>query len=541
MATTPERTLWRWLCLIAVVLCLGAPGATPRGAEAARILVVISMPAPSHLIVFTGLSRALAERGHEITFVTPTEKDNKLLPTKNHVIVSVQDAEVEAYKKKSVIKFLTNKNNFFVDFFGFISWGPQLLRATLKHPAFKAEINKPGQKFDVVITEAFFLQEAMVALGHKFNAPVVALNPFGLSPMVNEIMGNPMNPSWQPNAFLGFTDDMDFKERLLNTLSSTFMRTLYLMYQLPLQQEVVTEFFPDAPPLTDLLYDKLALTLINNHFSLSSPVPMVPGVVEIGGMHIPDKARPLPKDLQTYMDEAKEGVVYFSMGSNLIMEYVPAEKTTAIFNALGALKQRVLMKWDGPAPANASANIRIVKWAPQADILAHPNLRLFVTHGGLLSTQESVYNSVPLVGIPTFADQEFNMKSAFNKGFCEYVSYTDLSEEKLGAAIAKVLASPSYREAAARLSRLFRSKPMRPADLAVFWVEHVIQHGGKHLRSASVRLKLYQVLLLDVLAVVLAPLVLLALLLRALCRCCCGRKAAVVDKEDKKLRSKKNK
>lgn len=69
------------------------------------------------------------------------------------------------------------------------------------------------------------------------------------------------------------------------------------------------------------------------------------------------------------MDEAKDGVVYFSMGSNLVMEYLPPEKGTAIFNALGAVKQRVLMKWDGPVPANVSANIRVVKWAPQADIL----------------------------------------------------------------------------------------------------------------------------------------------------------------------------
>lgn len=89
--------------MIAAVLCLGAPGAAPRGAEAARILVVISMPAPSHLIVFTGMTKALAERGHEITLVTPMEKGHKLLPTKNHVIVSVKDPEVDAYKGKYAV------------------------------------------------------------------------------------------------------------------------------------------------------------------------------------------------------------------------------------------------------------------------------------------------------------------------------------------------------------------------------------------------------------------------------------------------------
>lgn len=64
-----------------------------------------------------------------------------------------------------------------------------------------------------------------------------------------------------------------------------------------------------------------------------------------------------------------------------------------------------------------------------------------MTHGGLLSTQESVHNAVPLVGIPTFADQDTNMKAAFNKGFCEYVTYADLTQEKLISAMTKVLGS----------------------------------------------------------------------------------------------------
>lgn len=73
------------------------------------------------------------------------------------------------------------------------------------------------------------------------------------------------------------------------------MRALYVYYQIPMQQELVTKFFPDAPSLEDLLYNRLALTLVNNHFSLSTPTPLVPGVVEVGGMHIADKAKPLPK------------------------------------------------------------------------------------------------------------------------------------------------------------------------------------------------------------------------------------------------------
>ena len=42
---------------------------------------------------------------------------------------------------------------------------------------------------------------------------------------------------------------------------------------------------------------------------------------------------------------------------------------------------------------------------PQNDMLAHPNLKVFVTHGGLLSTQKALFHKVPLVGMPISNDQ----------------------------------------------------------------------------------------------------------------------------------------
>ncbi|KAE8742922.1 UDP-glycosyltransferase-01 [Frankliniella occidentalis] len=520
MASNKSRWCLALAVVVALVLCLGAPGV-----DSARILVVIAMPAPSHLIVFTALTRALADRGHQITLVCPSPKTDKLLPTHNHHIVSVQNSTVMDFKLKSVKKFMTgDKQDLISSMISFFNWGPQLVRATLLHPNFKAEVDTPNQKFDLVITEAFFIQEAMIALGHKFNAPVIALNPFGASPQINQFMGNSINPAWVPNLFLGFGGHLTFSERVINTVASTGMDLVYKFLQFPQQQALVSELFPSAPPLTDLLRNQLALVLVNNHHSLSFPVPMSPGVVEVGGMHITKKPKPLPKDLKDLMDGAKDGVVYFSMGSNLAMEYMPKQKTEAIFGALGSIKQRVLLKWDGPVPdTGVPSNIHIIKWAPQSDVLAHPNLRVFVTHGGLLSTQEAVYHGVPLVGIPVFADQDFNMRLATRKGFCEQVDFATLTQEGLSSALQKVLGSPSYKEAASLLSRLFRSKPTEPADLAVFWVEHVLEHGGAHLRPSNVDLSLYQLLLVDVILALLVPLVLAILILRAIFRWCCCR------------------
>lgn len=72
-------------------------------------------------------------------------------------------------------------------------------------------------------------------------------------------------------------------------------------------------------------------------------------------------------------------------------------------------------------------------------IAAHPNLKLFITHGGLLSTTEAVERGVPIVGIPIFGDQPMNMRQSVNAGVGLSLDFDLLSEENLLEAIQEVL------------------------------------------------------------------------------------------------------
>lgn len=71
-------------------------------------------------------------------------------------------------------------------------------------------------------------------------------------------------------------------------------------------------------------------------------------------------------------------------------------------------------------------------------------MRAFFTHGGLLSTQESVHYGVPLIGMPVFGDQNFNMLLAVNKGFCVKIEIKELTREKVDEALREVLQKPKY-------------------------------------------------------------------------------------------------
>jgi glucuronosyltransferase len=75
---------------------------------------------------------------------------------------------------------------------------------------------------------------------------------------------------------------------------------------------------------------------------------------------------------------------------------------------------------------------------------AHPNVRLFITHGGLLSTLEAISRGVPLIGIPVYADQFLNIARAVSSGYGIQIHFNNVTSESLTWAIREMIESPKY-------------------------------------------------------------------------------------------------
>jgi len=190
------------------------------------------------------------------------------------------------------------------------------------------------------------------------------------------------------------------------------------------------------------------------------------------------------------------------------------------------LKQRVLWKFEDDEMPGKPANVLIKKWYPQPDILAHPNVKLFITHGGLLSTTESVYFGKPVLGLPCFYDQHMNVQRAQRMGFGLGLDLNNLKQEELEKAIQTLLNDPSYAKASNAISERYRDQPESVLDRAVWWTEYVIRHkGAPHLRSAARDLNFIQLHSLDTFAVLLGvPILVILVLLKLSCKLLGGKK-----------------
>lgn len=227
-----------------------------------------------------------------------------------------------------------------------------------------------------------------------------------------------------------------------------------------------------------------------------------------------------------FLDGADEhGAILFTLGSNLKSTHMSKDKLEAFFNIFGRLKQRVVWKWEGgETPTEIPKNILLQKWLPQDDILAHRNVRLFISHCGLGGVTEAKFHGVPILGIPVFADQPQNALAIVDEGWALHLPYANITEETLSWSINELISNRKYAEKAKELSNLFRDRPMKPLDEAVFWTEYVMRHNGaRHMQSKEIHLNFIQRNGIDVIAVILIGIYVIIKLIKVticgLCRC----------------------
>lgn len=403
--------------------------------QCAKILALLNLASPSHYIFNRALLIALANNGHKVTVITTEAEKHPVPNMKTIVMDGIYDASID-YKSPESLTEMSAVDMVFIMY----DWGCYMCEKELQSAGARELLNNPSnEKFDLIITEAGW-GECFFGFIHKFGSPpVVATSGVGIPPWISITTGNPETPSYMPNFLLPYTSHMSFSERIINFLSHIFMTFLYEYSYIPRQEAIARKYFKeDLPPFMDM-WKNFSIILVNTLAGLDDPRPLLPSVVPIGGMHIKPQPNPLPQDLKTFLDEAEDGFIFFSLGTNLRSDKLTVDKRQALLRAFSELSQRILWKFESDILPGQPPNLKIGKWLPQSDILAHPNIRMFITHCGMMSSMEAAYRGVPIVGIPFFLDQKVNAKKFVKRGLGVQLDYNTLTKETVLTAVREVL------------------------------------------------------------------------------------------------------
>ncbi|CAO1431481.1 unnamed protein product [Diamesa hyperborea] len=479
--------------------------------SSANLLFLNAVASPSHHIWNRVLMEGLARKGYNLTIVS-VDIDKITLPNMHYIhMEKVYDALYNGSEQIDLLEM--SKENSFEAINSMHNFGYISCLGILNSNGLDVILNYPDDfKFDAVIYD-FTCGPCLLPLVHKFKyPPLIAVSAFNNPPYTVNLIGGQKYPAYIPFYSVGYQSNMNFLQRLYNTFLYQTDSFVHKFISYPKMEKAVRKRLSsiDFPSLSDL-EKKTVIMLLNCDYALDYPEPLQPNMIQVGGLQITE-TKPLPEDMKSFINNGKKGSVLMSLGTNIKSNMLDKVILISILNTFEQLPQyNFLWKFESnQLPIAQPKNVKIAKFLTQNDILAESNIKAFITHSGLLSTQESLWYGKPMVGIPFFSDQYLNMEKSLKLGVAVRVHYHSLTVETFKKAILDVLEIPRFTENAQVVSKLFRDKPEKPLDRALWYIEYVLRHPEpNHLQSPTVKLGSFKSNLYDILLFVFGVLFML--------------------------------
>lgn len=449
------------------------------------------------------IAEELGRRGHMVTLMAPHQTTKgEIQGVRNIHLSQVLDVIQQYYV--SFFVGTTSEMEFIWRFFDQVI---AACNATYLEPEVASLIQNPTDpstgrpKYDLLVADSVF-NEFVLPIGHHLGVPIVYISTSFIFPIQAWNLNIPYPISYIPMGTRVQTGPMTFWQRWLNVWDSmgfAGVRHYYLFSKL--ENVIRGSFLPDSPSLSDLERN-VSFMMSHTHPAIHPRHPLMPYSVQIACAHckLPQK---LPQEFEDFLESSGiHGTIYFSLGQQTKGTAMPKQMQRKIIKAFEQLPQKILWKFENDIE-NLPANVKLVKWAPQQDLLGHPKVRLFISHGGGLSTLEAAYHGCPLLGFPLSVDQLGNIASAMESGFADYLEWRTFTVNQLLEKIHHMLSNQSYQDQATKLSGLLQDHLQSPAETAAFWIEYTIRHhGASHLRSGAENVNFFQYFLLDVIGAV---------------------------------------
>ncbi|KAF5304611.1 hypothetical protein FQR65_LT07893 [Abscondita terminalis] len=328
-----------------------------------------------------------------------------------------------------------------------------------------------------------------------FDCPIISVSAVTCHPKVYERVGNNeagvILENSHPNS------EKTLFSRIIDALSY-FIKYYFEHAEYKQTNVVLQKYFGNDYNLNELM-ERVSMVFENTDNVLYPVRPMIPTVVQIGGINLFNEVPDLPKSLERTLDAASQGFIYLSLGTVLSdSDRIPTKVFLEVFKNL---PYTVLWKHNNDLK-DLPENVHVSNWFPQRNVLKHKNIKLFLMQGGANSLLEAIHCEVPLIAMPFFFDQFRNSRLIEHYGVGARLNFTKLNAKVFEEKIIEVAENPRYKQNIIKLKKLIDDEPLSGLDKAVFWTEYVIRHNGtKHLRSPVLDIPFYQYYLLDVIGV----------------------------------------
>ncbi|KAI5645182.1 UDP-glucoronosyl and UDP-glucosyl transferase domain-containing protein [Phthorimaea operculella] len=327
--------------------------------KSARILAVYPTPSISHQVVFRPLTLGLAKRGHEVIVLTPDPAFPKGQAPKNLREIDVHDMSYELWRKHIVTQATGNIDDLYKQSQIAYETQMEIFHMQLNTSEFRKIIDEK-QQFDLLLLEAWL--KPTFLLTHWFKAPVIQVSSLGPAWSNYENLGAPEHPLLSQPLY-----NLTLWEKMVELYSYWEYIKLFDKFERDQDDFITRTYGSDTPSLRELS-NNIDMLFLNIHPIFEGNPPWPPGIISIWGIHTkPEK--PLPEDLQSYLDSSKNGVIYVSFGTNADPANLHPEKIQTFVKVFSKLPYDILWKLNHDVLPGKTEKIKISKWLPQSDLL----------------------------------------------------------------------------------------------------------------------------------------------------------------------------
>uniref|UniRef100_A0AC34PUN0 Glucuronosyltransferase n=1 Tax=Panagrolaimus sp. JU765 TaxID=591449 RepID=A0AC34PUN0_9BILA len=480
-----------------------------------KILVFSPTNSVSHLLANQRIGDTLALDGHDVT-ILEAEFRVKTRPAKiaKKIVLSGFDPAIfdegqasltaETFSDDNFLNHLTYDSSFFDAF------NHQCDVMLSKHKEVLSQLSKAN--FDVIFAEQLNL--CGVGLQKVLNIPtLVWVSSCPLDDHMSYLLGVPTPLSYVPAVGeISVSDKMSFIERLRNIVEY-YRNVRSYFYGMVKTDEIFKKHYgPDFPSVIDLARDSDLTFVLADEF-LDFPRPILHNTVYIGGLGLTSATSHNTNYLDELIQEVVDGVVLFSLGTNIETKTVAETFKVNLFKAFAEFphyKFIVKMDSDDEVAFKISQhykNVKIVDWVDQPALLSDPRLKLFITHGGYNSLLESVNHAKVLLLMPLFGDQWRNAQLAERNGFGKIFEKKSLlnASTVLARTLKEMFETDRYEKAVKRMQNLIKSKPLNATERLLKYTRFLLDNGGKlpELQIEGRKLSAITYYNLDVLALII--------------------------------------